>query len=124
MGSCVLCLLETVSRQCLSLIGPALYPGAVARGWLRSVPQLWLRIQIRHAAVTRAALPLCRLFRWTQEGLGHKYKTTPMSWNAREKPKQDKSRQKPTEGTWRGRLFCRSMKEGIRSGRKQDAFYG
>lgn len=56
-------------------------------------------------------------------GTGHEYKMTPMSWNARGKPKQNKSRQKPTEGTWRNRLFCRSMKDGIRSRRKQEAFY-
>lgn len=70
MGSCVLCLLETVSRQCLSLIGPALYPGAVAGGWLGSAPQLWLRIQIRHAAVTHAALLLCQAFQTDSRGTG------------------------------------------------------
>lgn len=70
IGSCVLCLLETVSRELLSLIGPALYPGAVAGGWLGSVPQLWLRMQIRHAAVTSAALPLCQAFQTDPGGTG------------------------------------------------------
>lgn len=64
-----------------------------------------------------------RPFRQTPGALGQENRMTPMSWNARGKLKQDKSRQKPTEGTWRSRLLCRGMKKGIRSGRKQEAFY-
>lgn len=54
-------------------------------GWRQagSVPQLWLRIQIRHAAVTRAALPLC------QGGLGHECKMTPHELECQRKTKAE-----------------------------------
>lgn len=49
----------------------------MAGGWLGSVPQLWLRIQIRHAAVTHATLPLFQAFQTDSGGTGTQVQDDP-----------------------------------------------